>query len=65
MASEIRRLHPLSWLFITAISVKSLILPAIIVMFASSANPLARFELRVLPHGFEFRSTDVCADGAV
>ena len=45
METEIRRLHPLSWLFITAISVKGLIVPLVIVLFASSANPLARFEL--------------------
>ncbi len=45
MASEIRRLHPLSWIFITAISVKGLLFPLILVMFASGANPLARYEL--------------------
>jgi putative membrane protein len=45
MASEIRRLHPLSWLFITATSVKGLILPVIIVLFASGGNLAARYEL--------------------
>ncbi len=45
MDAEPRRLHPLSWVFITAASVKSLILPAIVVLFASGTNPLARFEL--------------------
>jgi len=45
MTSEIRRLHPMSWLFMTATSVKGLIFPVIIVLFASSANPWARYEL--------------------
>lgn len=46
MASpEPRRLHPLSWLFMTATSVRGLILPAVLVLFASGGNPLARYEL--------------------
>ena len=45
MRSEIRRLHPLSWVFMTATSVKGLILPVIVVLFASGANPWARYEL--------------------
>lgn len=45
MASEARRLHPLSWLFMTATSLKGLVLPAVLVLFASAGNPLARYEL--------------------
>jgi len=45
MTTEVRRLHPLSWLFMTASSIKGLILPAIVVFFASASNPLARYEL--------------------
>lgn len=45
MTTEIRRLHPLSWLFMTATSVKGLLLPAIIVLFASSGSTLGRYEL--------------------
>lgn len=42
---EVHRLHPLSWLFITGNTVKRLVIPAILVLFASSTNPLARYEL--------------------
>lgn len=45
MGPEPRRLHRLSWLFITAKSVRGLILPAIFVLFASRNNPWARYEL--------------------
>ena len=44
MPSEIRKLHPMSWLFMTATSVKGLILPAIFVLFAAGLNPWARYE---------------------
>jgi putative membrane protein len=42
---KIRRLHPLSWLFMTATSLKGLVLPAVLVLFASARSPLARYEL--------------------
>ena len=45
MAAEIRRLHPLSWLFMTATSVKGLLLPLIFVFFISGSNPWARYQL--------------------
>jgi len=45
MPSEVRRLHPLSWLFIAATSVKSLIFPAILAMFAFGGGPLALIEV--------------------
>ncbi len=45
MESELRRLHRLSWLFLTARSVRGLILPAIVVFFASASSPWMRFEL--------------------
>ena len=45
MGPELRRLHRHSWLFLTARSVKGLILPAILVLVASRYNPWARYEL--------------------
>jgi len=45
MPSEARRLHPASWLFITASSVKSLIIPAIVVMFVYSGALLIGYRL--------------------
>ena len=45
MTGEPRRLHRLSWLFLTASTAKGLLLPLILVVFASSTNPWARFEL--------------------
>ena len=40
-----RRLHPSSWIFMTATSLRGLVVPAILVLFASGGNPFARYEL--------------------
>jgi putative membrane protein len=43
--TDLRRLHRLSWLFLTARSAKGLVMPLLFVLFASASNPWARFEL--------------------
>jgi len=43
--SEVRRLHPLSWLFITATSVKGLIFPLMVAIFAFGGGLMLRLEL--------------------
>ena len=45
MRSEARRLHPASWVFITAASIKKLVIPAIVVMFAYSGALLVGYQL--------------------
>ncbi len=45
MESDLRRLHPLSWLFLTVSFAKGLIVPLLFVLFASGSNPWARYEL--------------------
>lgn len=45
MQSEARRLHPWSWLFIAAGSIRALIVPAIAAIFASGGVLLARLDL--------------------
>jgi len=45
MPSEVHRLHPLSWLFITATSIKGLILPVILAIFAFGGGLMLRLEL--------------------
>ncbi|MBZ0113269.1 MAG: PH domain-containing protein [Thermoanaerobaculia bacterium] len=45
MDIDLRRLHRLSWLFLTARSAKGLVMPLLFVLFASASNPWARFEL--------------------
>ncbi len=45
MPSEVHRLHPLSWLFITASSVKGLIFPLVIAIFAFGGGLMLRLEL--------------------
>jgi len=45
MPSEARRLHPASWLFITASSIKSLIIPAVFVYFAYSGIMFLGYQL--------------------
>lgn len=44
-ALESRRLHPLSWVFITATTLRGLVVPALLLLFASGGNPFARYEL--------------------
>ena len=45
MPPEVHRLHPLSWLFITATSIKGLILPVILAIFAFGGGLMLRLEL--------------------